>query len=378
MMSHWKANLVPHERTSRQRTLHNVGSAGQANLAEAVVVVVGAGGLGSPVIQYLAAAGIGTIHVFDDDVVELSNLNRQVIHSANYLGIPKVDNAVATAARIAPEIDVIGHQVRLEPETVVEQLMQLHRANEIDVIIDGSDSFDTRFTVHAGASALGLPVIFGALMEWSAQITMFWSAPASGPAVVLTDVFADTPTTRATPGCAETGVMGSVAGMTGTLMATETIKYILGIGRSLLGRLVIINALTATTTEIALGQRSSRQTESIRQIAALTPGEIPHDSLLLDVRRDEESEQNPGPSRSIRLPVDELLRMNRDDVRTRIDVSENGEQIVVFCASGPRSLTAARHLHSLGCLVAGYLDGGLNGHPQLNQSDTSKQQVSIS
>src|SRR5699024_6525229 len=128
-------------------------------------------------------------------------------HSVDTLGVLKVENAMNSVNRIAPDVRVFGHKVRLTPQNISFELTRLIDETGLDVIVDGSDSFDTRFTVHDGASEFGIPVIFGAVMQWSAQVTMFWSAPPTGDPVVLTDIFEDTELTRTTPGCAETGVM---------------------------------------------------------------------------------------------------------------------------------------------------------------------------
>lgn len=374
----------PQTRTARQRTLPQVGLSGQQRLDEAVVAVVGAGGLGAPLIQYLAAAGVGTIHVFDDDVVELSNLNRQIIHSAHELGAPKVDNAAAAAGRIAPEVRVMGHRVRLLPENVVEEFSRIRNQTGLDIIVDGSDSFETRFTVDSGAAALGLPVVFGAVMQWTAQVTMFWADPPTGQPVVLTDVFEDSATIRATPGCAETGVMGAVTGLVGSLMASETIKFVLGVGHGLLGRMLLVDALDSSIREVPLTEVGSAGVESSSSIGvghsaagvpspipALVPEEIPTGAHWLDVRRVEESASVPGPVGAQQLPLDEVLQISANhhgstEVTGR--VADGDPPVVVFCASGGRSLTAARHLHRAGWPIVGYLDGGLTAHPKLSAS----------
>src|SRR5699024_9490467 len=161
----------------------------------------------------------GRIDVFDDDVVELSNLNRQILHSVDRIGQPKIDSAVAAGQRIAPEVEVVGHRVRLG-----ENFADAVGPVRPDVVIDGSDSFDTRFIVDAGAAELGVPVVFGALMQWSAQVTIFDAAGVYGPAIRLTDIFPDTPQVRATPGCAEMGSLGAVGGIVCTIMVTDAIK----------------------------------------------------------------------------------------------------------------------------------------------------------
>src|SRR5699024_2212473 len=245
-------------RTARHRRLAEIGDGGAERLAGARVAVVGAGGLGSTVIPYLAAAGVGRIDVFDDDVVEVSNLNRQILHSVESIGQPKIDSAIAAGARIAPEVEVVGHRLRLG-----DNFAEVVGAVRPDVVVDGSDSFETRFVVDTGAAELGVPVVFGALMQWSAQITVFDAAGNYGPAVRLTDVFPDTAEVRATPGCAEMGILGSVAGMVGTMLATETIKLLVGAGRNLVGRMVVVDALDMQITEIPLAELDREEHPSI-------------------------------------------------------------------------------------------------------------------
>src|SRR5699024_260717 len=191
---------------------------------------------GSTVIPYLAAAGVGRIGVFDDDVVEVSNLNRQVLHSVGTLGQPIVASAIAVGERIAPVMQVVGHQMLL-----CTAFADVVGPLQPDVVIDGSDSFDTRFVVDDGAAKLGVPVVFGALLQWSAQVTVFDAAGRYGPAVRLTDIFPDSAEVRATPGCAEMGILGSVSGMVGTMLATEAIKLIVGAGKNLVGRMLVVD-----------------------------------------------------------------------------------------------------------------------------------------
>jgi sulfur-carrier protein adenylyltransferase/sulfurtransferase len=382
------ATADPSERTVRQRTLPQVGDSGQQLLAGASVAVVGAGGLGSPAIQYLAAAGIGTLHVIDDDRVELSNLNRQTLHGVDTLGALKSDGAVAAAARLSPETTVVPHPVRLTDANAAELL------GPADVIIDGSDSFATRFVVHRAAVELGLPVVFGALFQWNAQVTVFWSAPPAGSGlspVVLTDVFPDDAATHASPGCAEAGVLGAVVGITGSFLALEAIKLILRTGRPLVGRMLLVDGLAGTTSEIPLSGGSvpaGSATGPADSAAApsgtpgttpaappspptagpgpVAPGSVPPEALWIDVRRAEESAEHPGPDGTVLLPLDRVLRLDHGpDTPLPPDHPLAGldprRPLLPFCAAGPRSVTAARHLAGLGWPVAGYLDGGLPG-----------------
>ncbi len=350
------------DRTVRQRTLPQIGDSGQRLLAGASVAVVGAGGLGSPVLQYLAAAGLGTVHVFDDDTVELSNLNRQTLHGVDTIGRLKTEGAVAAAARLSPETTVVPHPVRLTDANARELL------DGVDVILDGSDSFTTRFIVHRAATALGLPVVYGALMQWNAQVTVFWSAPPAGsgwPATVLTDLFEDNAATHAAPGCAEAGVLGAVVGITGSFMALEAMKLILGTGRPLLGRLLLIDGLAGTTSEIPLGTTTAGPVPVPGTPAAVPVADVGDEVVWLDVRRPEESAGRPGPAGTVLMPLDALLRLGTGptdplpEEHPLASVRASGTPLMPFCVAGPRSVTAARHLASLGWPVRGYLDGGL-------------------
>ncbi|OAV59936.1 HesA/MoeB/ThiF family protein [Enteractinococcus helveticum] len=328
-------------RTARHRRLPEIGDGGAARLADARVAVVGAGGLGSTVIPYLAAAGVGRIDVFDDDVVELSNLNRQILHSVERIGQPKVDSAIAAGQRIAPEVEVVAHRVRLD-----ENFAEVVGPVRPDVVIDGSDSFDTRFIVDAGAAELGVPVVFGALMQWSAQVTIFDAAGAYGPAIRLTDIFPDTAQVRATPGCAEMGILGSVAGMVGTMLATEAIKLLLGVGKTLLGRMLVIDTLDMTTTEIPLAPPEAVETIRVR---AVTPQVLDATTTVVDVRRDDEVAEFPAPLVTVHVPFDQLESFK----------PVAGQRIVTLCRTGPRSVRAAQRLAASGHEVVGYLDGGV-------------------
>lgn len=365
-------------RTVRQQTLPQIGETGQERLARATVAVVGAGGLGSPAIHYLAAAGIGTLHVIDDDRVELSNLNRQTLHGVDTLGGLKTDGAVSAARRLSPETTVIPHTVRLTDDNAADLLA------DADIIMDGSDSFTTRFIIHRAATVLGIPVVFGALMQWNAQVTVFWSAPPSDTGlapIVLTDVFPDNATTHSAPGCAEAGVLGAVVGIAGSLMALEALKIILDTGTPLIGRMLLVDGLAGTTAEIPLSARSTTAAALIATSAGhrpqaadgsgpVAPADVDPRAVWVDVRRPEESAARPGPAGTVQWPLDGVLRLESGPStplpagHPLTGAQTSGAPLVPFCASGPRSATAARHLASRGWPVQGYLDGGLPIHPE--------------
>lgn len=233
-------------RTVRHAALAGFGPIGQRRLAGATVGVVGAGGLGSGALLALAAAGIGTIVLIDDDTVDLSNLHRQVIHGIGDVGRLKLDSAVDSIHAISPETVTIPKSVRLDAENAVSLL------RGCDVVLDGSDSMATRTAVAGACEHLGIPLVWGTVQEWNAQLTVFWSAPPDGvEPIVLRDLF-DPATTGEPPTCSAVGVLGALTVQVGALMATEAIKLITGAGTPLLGRVLLIDGLGARQREITL------------------------------------------------------------------------------------------------------------------------------
>ena len=244
------------DRTARHRKLIAIGDLGQRRLAAARVAVVGAGGLGSSVILALAAAGVGTIGIIDDDVVDLTNLHRQIIHSVETVGEPKTESAAARARGLAPDVRVIEHSVRLTAANAREIL------SDYDLVLDGSDTFETRDVVDAAAAELGLPVVWGSVLEFWSQVTVFWSEPPAGTDPVrLSDLFPAGSTGQVVT-CEDVGVLASVCMQTGSLMASEAIKLIVGEGRPLLGRIAVIDALAGTMRELPVRSASALSTPS--------------------------------------------------------------------------------------------------------------------
>ncbi len=232
-------------RYSRHILLPDVGGIGQAKLRDAKVLLVGAGGLGSPLVLYLAAAGIGTIGLVDDDLVDLSNLQRQVAHTTAALGQPKVKSAAAAALAINPNVRIIGHQTRLAADNVLGIIAQY------DIICDGTDNFPTRFLL-ADACVLGRrTLVSAAVLRFEGQLAIF--KPHAGPACpCYRCLFPTPPPEGLVPSCAEAGVLGAVTGVMGTLQATEVLKEILGIGETMAGRLLIWDALATRFRTIRL------------------------------------------------------------------------------------------------------------------------------
>ena len=230
-------------RYSRHMLIPEVGEAGQRKLLESRVLLIGAGGLGSPASLYLAAAGIGTLGIVDDDVVDESNLQRQIAHSTQRVGEPKVESARETIEALNPDVEVKAFQERLSSENIDRIL-----GEGWDVIVDGADNFPTRYLVNDASVWHGIPVVHGSIYRFEGQVTVF--SPGEGPCYRC--LFPTPPPPELAPSCAEGGVLGVLPGVIGSLQANETIKLALGIGDPLIGRLMLFDALGATFTEVAL------------------------------------------------------------------------------------------------------------------------------
>lgn len=234
-------------RYARHIMLRELGGPGQKALKNARVLVIGAGGLGSPALLYLAASGVGTIGIIDDDIVENSNLQRQVIHMDADIGAPKVHSAAAKMRAQNPFITVRPYARRLDAEIAPDLFA------EYDMILDGTDNFDTRYLVNRVAIALGKPLISGALSQWEGQISVFDPAHE---APCYQCIFPQAPAAGLAPSCAEAGVVGPLPGVVGAMMALEAVKLITGAGDTLRGRMMIYDALFGETRTIGLKRRS--------------------------------------------------------------------------------------------------------------------------
>ncbi|MBB6304851.1 molybdopterin/thiamine biosynthesis adenylyltransferase [Rhizobium leucaenae] len=229
-------------RYQRHILLPEVGGAGQQRLKAARVLVIGAGGLGAPVLQYLAAAGVGTLGIADDDRVSLSNLQRQVIHDTGTIGELKTQSAADAIARLNPHVRVIRFEERFNPDTATR-----HFAG-FDLVVDGSDNFDTRYAAADAAEAARLPLVTGAVGRFDGSVTTLkpYEDGADGlPNPRYRDLFPAPPPQGLIPSCAEAGIIGALTGVIGTLMAMEAIKLITGIGEPLIGRLLLYDGLAA-------------------------------------------------------------------------------------------------------------------------------------
>lgn len=234
------------ERYARHILLREIGGPGQGRLKKAKVLVVGAGGLGSPAILYLAAAGVGCIGVVDDDVVEASNLQRQIMHTDQRLGMPKVQSALEAVKALNRFVELRPYQRRLDEDSV-------GLIAEYDLILDGSDNFDTRYLVNRACVAAGKPLISAAITQWEGQISVYDSA---GGTPCYECVFPVRPAPGMVPTCAEAGVAAPLPGVIGSMMAMEAVKYLTGAGEPLIGRLMIHDALYAETRVIGVKKRA--------------------------------------------------------------------------------------------------------------------------
>ena len=335
------------ERTLRHAVLPGLGEVGQRRLAAAHVAVIGAGGLGSPVILALAAAGVGTLTVIDDDVVELSNLQRQVLHRADDLGRPKTDSAERVARGLSPTTRVRPRRERLTDGNAAELL------RDADLVVDGSDSFLTREAVAAATESLGIPLVWGALQGAAAQVTVFWSNPPRGASrVVLNDLY-PTGSAHDAPSCAEAGVLGPLCLQVGGLLATEAVKLIVGAGEPLLGRILVIDAWGGVMREVPLAASRAAvdpvapPAVDVPEIAATGLCEARESgAALLDVREPWETARGVIPG-SILRPLAEVLAA---------PAAFTGP-VVVVCQAGGRARRAAEALRAAG-VEATVLSGG--------------------
>jgi molybdopterin/thiamine biosynthesis adenylyltransferase/rhodanese-related sulfurtransferase len=270
----WKSQGLPWEtptilspeqkvRYSRHLLVPEVGATGQAKLLESKVLLIGAGGLGSPSALYLAAAGVGTIGIIDFDVVDLSNLQRQIIHTTDRIGEKKVDSARKAILALNPGINVIGHDEMLVADNV-ERIISGY-----DVILDGTDTFETRYLLNDAAVIAGIPVVHASVFRFEGQLTVF--KPYEGPCYRC--LYPTPPPPELAPGCSVAGVLGVVPGIMGLLQANEVLKLLLGIGESLAGRLLLFDALEGSFTELKLRRDPACPICSDAAVAARAAGQ---------------------------------------------------------------------------------------------------------
>ncbi|KAB7789725.1 thiazole biosynthesis adenylyltransferase ThiF [Bifidobacterium leontopitheci] len=233
------------ERYSRHLILKEIGVRGQKRLLAAKVLIIGAGGLGSPAAMYLAAAGVGTIGIVDDDVVDLSNLQRQIMHGTGDVGTPKVESAAATVTALNPDVTVRPYHMRVEADNIAELIA------DYDVIVDAADNFATKFLINDACVLAGKPYVYGGALRFEGQLMTY--IPGQGPCYRC--IFRDMPAAGEVPSCKEAGVLGAVVGTIGSLQAVEVVKMILGLGEPLTARLLTFDALAMRFRAVPLPER---------------------------------------------------------------------------------------------------------------------------
>ena len=382
--------LTPNQRQryARQLALPQIGDLGQRRLGAARVLMIGAGGLGSPVLTALAAAGVGTIGIVDSDTVELSNLHRQTIYAMTDLGRPKADAAAAVIREHNPLIDVVAHQTRLTASNVLTLLA------DYDVIVDGTDNFATRHLAHDAAALLRKPYVWGSVLRFDGLVTVFWVDGPNGGSR-LADLFPSTPGADEAETCAVAGVLGSVCGSIGAAMATETLKLIVGFGEPLFGRLLVHDGLDATWREVPYGARSAdapaavsaaepaatdtvttdtAATDTAAVPAASAPAAQPaadavtSDELaaLLDARQAGTAEfvlvdiREPWEREVVAIDGSALVPMAQLLTEQARTVMEQDDRVILYCHHGVRSEYARDVLRDNGWSNVTHLAGGVD------------------
>ena len=362
-----RAGLSPDERIryARHLALPGVGEEGQERLKAARVLVVGAGGLGSPVALYLAAAGVGTLGLVDFDEVDVTNLQRQVLYGTGDVGRPKLEAAAARLSDLNPGVRMVPHALCLSSENALDILA------DYDVIADGTDNFPARYLVNDACVLLGKPNVHASVSRFDGQASVFWAA--KGPCYRC--LFEEPPPADLVPSCAEGGVLGVLPGLLGTIQATEVLKLLLGLGEPLIGRLLLVDALrmemrtistaknpacavcgsTPTVTRLAdteafcAGRPAAALAETSPEELAgrLASGDAP---FLLDVR-----EPYEVPARALAGALNIPLAA----LPSRLDDVPRGRDVVVYCESGVRSARALAILGAAGHARASHLAGGI-------------------
>ena len=333
-------------RYQRQITLPELGEAGQAKLNAASVLIVGAGGLGSPTAIYLAAAGVGRIGLVDFDRVDITNLHRQILYGTSDVGRPKLEAASERLNDLNPEVQIETHEARLTSENALEILRRY------DVIIDGTDNFATRYLVNDACKILGKPNVYGSIFRFDGQASVF--ATEDGPCYRC--LYPEPPPPGMVPSCAEGGVLGVLPGVVGTIQAIEAIKLIAGIGETLAGRLLIFDALRMTFRVMKVRRRCEEHAPITQLIdyeefcnpvqnTDITPTELSQrlasgeDIVLIDVR--EPHEWNAGH-------IEGATHIPMRDVPNRLNEIPKEKEVVMICRSGGRSGHVQQHLLGAG------------------------------
>lgn len=356
-------------RYSRHLIIPNVGMSGQKRLKNAKVLFIGAGGLGSPALLYLAAAGVGTIGIVDFDEVDMSNLQRQVIHGRSDVGRSKAVSARESILEINDHVDVRLHELRLDNSNAVDLFSQY------DLILDGTDNFATRYLVNDAAVIAGKPYVWGSIYRFEGQVSVFWEDAPGGMGLNYRDLYPEAPPPGMVPSCAEGGVLGVLPATVGSIMATEAVKLITGIGEPLLGRLMMYDALSMTFRTIRLQRDPSRVpvTELIdydefcgvvsdEASAAVVQSTItaPELAQLIESGRDLQlvDVREPVEWDIMHLPGAVLIPKGRIVSGEALASLPQNKQIVLYCKTGIRSAEALAVLKSAGFADAVHVQGG--------------------
>ncbi|WP_455834881.1 molybdopterin-synthase adenylyltransferase MoeB [Pseudarthrobacter siccitolerans] len=356
------------ERYSRHLIIPEIGAVGQRRLKNAKVLVIGAGGLGSPALLYLAAAGVGTLGIIDDDAVDLSNLQRQVIHGVADVGRPKIESARDAIAALNPLVDVRLHNVRLDASNALELFAGY------DLILDGADNFATRYLVNDAAAILGKPYVWGSIFRFDGQVSVFWEK--HGP--TYRDLYPEAPPAGSVPSCGEGGVFGMLCAAVGSLMVTEAVKLITGVGRSLLGRVALFDALGGSWREIRVSKDPAAAPiteltdyEAFCGITPEAPSDTEHtvtptqlatmlasrkaglkDFELVDVRES-------GEYDIVRIEGATLIPQGRILAGEAWSELPQDKEIVFLCKAGTRSSNVLAAAQRAGYQRVSHLDGGI-------------------
>ncbi|MBA2508657.1 MAG: adenylyltransferase/sulfurtransferase MoeZ [Nocardioidaceae bacterium] len=378
-------------RYSRHLIIPDVGMTGQKRLKNARVLVIGAGGLGSPAMLYLAAAGVGTLGIVDFDEVDESNLQRQVIHGQSDIGKPKAVSAKEAIAETNPYVEVVVHAERLDNDNVMGIFEQY------DLIVDGTDNFATRYLVNDAAVLLGKPYVWGSIYRFDGQASVFWAAAPGGEAPCYRCLYPEPPPPGMVPSCAEGGVLGVLCASIGSIQVNEAIKLLTGVGTPLIGRLMVYDALemeyrklrirkdpncavcgdNPTVTELIdyetfcgamsddAAEAAAGSTISVTQLAAMLKErqDGARDFVLVDVREPNEYEINKIPG-SVLIPKGEFMS---GDALGKLG---QDKPVVLHCKSGVRSAEALAVLKGAGFADAVHVGGGVAAW--VNQIDPSQ------
>ncbi|MDC9606671.1 molybdopterin-synthase adenylyltransferase MoeB [Xenorhabdus griffiniae] len=369
------------ERYSRHLLLPDIGYIGQCRLKNAKVLVIGAGGLGSPILFYLAAAGIGTIGIIDFDVVDESNLQRQIIHGQSDIGRNKADSARQSIQETNRLTNIICHQQRLEPENALELIRQY------DLVLDGTDNFSTRYLVNDACVLAGKPYVWGSIYRFEGQASVFWENAPGGLGLNYRDLYPVPPPPEHAPSCSEGGVFGVLCAAIGSIMATEAIKLITGAGTSLLGRLMVYDALDMTYRTLPLRRAQNRMTitqltdyQIFCGLKSQTPDEvvpqITPQELQKMLERGEAVQlvdvREPGEraicniDNAIGIPQQEIIN------GTGLKLLDRQCPVVVYCKMGGRSRKVLLAMQRQGFKSLFSLEGGiLNWIRQVDSSQAT-------